>query len=110
MNYDDWLEQPYQEAAERDEAIDAEVERLLEGECNPHDAECFLGAIDDACLYSIPKEKIAEAIAIGVCGFEAIGKIVWQSVCEHLRAQAESIAADRYNKGLTGDDRDYDPD
>ncbi len=104
--YDNWLEAPYQEAAERDEAIDAMAEELMEGECNPHDPDVFLGAIDNACLHAV-KEKIAAAIAVGVSGHEAIGKVVWDAVYHHCLDEANSIAADRYNSGNRAE---YDPD
>jgi len=104
--YDRWLEAPYQEACEREEAIDEMAEQLLEGECNPHDVDVFLDAIDNACLHAA-KEKIAEAIAVGVSGHEAIGKVVWFAVFEHCLNQANSLAADRYNSGIRAE---YEPD
>lgn len=104
--YDRWLEAPYQEACERDEAIDEMVEQLLDGECDPHDVDVFLSAIDNACLYAM-KEQIAEAIAKGHSGHEAIGKAIWSAVYEHCKTEAENIAADRYN---SGNRNDYDPD
>lgn len=105
--YDRWLEAPYQEAAERDDSIDAESERLLEDECNPENIDNFLDAISNECLEPV-KEKLADAIQEGKGDFAEIGKIVWQAVYQYWRDQADSQAADRYNQGLIGDDRDYD--
>ncbi len=104
--YDRWLEAPYQEACERSDAIDEIAEQLMEDECNPHDVDVFLDAIDNACLHAV-KEKLAQAIAVGVSGHEAVGKVVWDAVYQHCADQADSIAADRYNGGNRAD---YDPD
>lgn len=104
--YDRWLEAPYQEACERNEAIDEIAEQLLDGECDPHDVDVFLNAIDNACLHAA-KEQIAKAIAVGVSGHEAIGKVVWDAVYQHCLEEANSIAADRYNSGNRAE---YDPD
>ena len=104
--YDDWLEAPYQEACQRDEAIDGITQELLDGECNPHDVDVFLSAIDNACLYA-SKEQIAKAIALGQSGHEAIGKAIWSAVYEHCKTEAENIAAERYNSGNRSE---YDPD
>jgi len=106
-NYDRWLEQPYQEAAERGEAIDEEAERLLADECNPENIDNFFEAIGEECLEPV-REKLADAIQEGKGDFAEIGKIVWQAVYEYWRNHADNLAADRYNQGLIGDDRDYD--
>ena len=103
--YDRWLEQPYQEAAERGDAIDAEVERLLEGECDPQNIDNFIEALANDCLEPV-KEKLADAIQEGKSDFAEIGKIVWKAVYEYWRDHSDSLAAERYNQGLIGDDRD----
>lgn len=104
--YDRWLEAPYQEQCEREDAIDSLAEELLESECDPKDIDVFLSAIDDCCLYAA-KEQIAEAIAKGYSNTEAIGKAIWNAVYEYCKNEADSIAADRYNSGLRNE---YEPD
>lgn len=105
MNYDDWLEQPYQEQAERDEAIDAEVERLLEDDHNPLDVSNFIDAICDDCLASY-EERLDEALTDPNPHFEALGRVLFDAVYAYWRNKAESLAAERYNSGMIGDDRD----
>ena len=68
-DYDRWLEQPYQEQAERDDAIDAIVEEVLqEPEFDPTNADTFLQAIDDATLYEV-QEELAKALKDPEPGF-----------------------------------------
>lgn len=102
-DYDRWLEAPYQEAAAKQEAIDEVAEQLMEGECNPHDVDVFLDAIDNACLYEF-REKLAEAIKVGVSGHEKIGKVIWSAVYAHCTATADALAAERYNQRGRHDD------
>lgn len=105
--YDRWLEQPYQEAAERDEAIDAEVERLLSEEYDPLNIENFYEAIMFDVLGQY-EEQIAKALVDPTPNFDALGRVVFDAVYAHWRNKAEALAAHRYNSGLGQDD--YDPD
>ena len=103
--YDRWLEAPYQEAAERDEAIDAEAERLLDDEYDIKKFDVFVDALANDCIY-MAKTEIEEALAKG--DKHRLGELIFDSVSEQLNLWAETEAADRYNKRLIGDDRDYD--
>lgn len=104
-DYDRWLEAPYQEEQARLEAIDEVAEQLMETECNPHDVDVFLEAIDNACLHDpIFREKLAEAIKVGVSGHEKIGKVIWSAVYAHCTNEADSLAAERYNQRGRHDD------
>jgi hypothetical protein len=103
-DYDRWLEQPYQEAAERDEAIERLVEEVLEeDEYDPTNADTFLQAIDDAVLYGI-KEELAKALKDPNVGHAALGKVIYDAVYDYCYKQADNEAARRYNEGLGGDD------
>jgi len=103
MNYDDWLEQPYQEAAERDHAIEQEVERLLEDEYDIKKFDVFVDAIANDCMH-MAKTEIEQALATG--DKHRLGELIFEAVAEQLDLWAENEAADRYNNGLIGDDRD----
>ena len=105
-DYDRWLEQPYQEQAERDDAIDAIVEEVLkEDDFDPTNVDTFLQAIDDATLYEV-QEKLAEALKDPEPGFAKLGSVIYNAVYDYCHRQAESEAVKRYNDGLIGDDRD----
>ncbi len=102
-DYDRWLEQPYQEAADRDDAIDAEVERLLSDEYDIKKFDVFLDALANDCIH-MAKTEIEQALATG--DKHRIGELIYDSVAEQLSHWAESDAAERFNQGLIGDDRD----
>jgi hypothetical protein len=103
MNYDTWLERPYQEAAERDHAIEQEVERLLEDEYDIKKFDVFVDAIANDCMH-MAKSEIEQALAVG--DKHLLGELIFDAVAEQLDQWAESEAANRYNNGLIGDDRD----
>ena len=105
-DYDRWLEQPYQEQAARDDAIEHEIERVLqEEEYDPTNADTFLNAVDDAVLYGV-MEKLAAALKDPTPGHAALGKVIYDAVYEYCYTQAESEAVRRYNEGLGGGDQD----
>lgn len=105
-DYDRWLEQPYQEAAERSAAIEALVEEVLdEDEFNPMNVTTFLSAIDDAVLHGV-KEKLQVALADPEVGHAQLGKVIYDAVYDYCYDQADNEAARRYNEGLDGGDRD----
>lgn len=98
MNYDDWLEAPYQDAEARAEAIDSLAEHLLDGDYQPENIDNFLDAIDNGCLSGKDiVSKLEQAIAVGVSGYEAIGKVVWDAVYEYMADRANAEAVRRYN-------------
>lgn len=98
--YDRWLEQPYQEAAERDDAIDEMAEALMKDECNPQDVDVFLEALANECLEKI-QPKLAEALK---SGHEALGRVIADAVYEYCANQADNLAAERYNQHGRHDD------
>lgn len=105
-DYDRWLEQPYQEQAERDDAIEHLTEQVLEEkEFDPTNVDTFLAAIDDAVLYGA-KDKIAQALKDPNPGHAALGNVIYEAVYQYWYSQAEEEAANRYNQGLGGGDED----
>lgn len=105
MNYDDWLEAPFQEAETRADAIDSITETLLSGDYKPEDIDNFNEAIGEGCLDTeIVQAKMAAAIAVGVSGHEAIGKVIWDAVYAYWYDQATKKAIDIYD---SGNDYDY---
>lgn len=103
-DYDRWLEQPYQEQAARDDAIEQLVEQVLqEEEYDPTHADTFLQAIDDAVLYAV-KEKLALALKDPTPGHAALGKVIYDAVYDYCYNQADNEAARRYNEGLGDQD------
>jgi len=107
-DYDRWLEQPYQEQAARDDAIEFLVEQVLqEEEFDPTNPDTFLQAIDDATLYGV-REKLAIALKDPNVGHAALGKVIYDAVYEHCYRKAEDEAANRYNSGLGGGKEEYD--
>lgn len=98
--YDRWLEQPYQEAAERDDAIDEMVESLMQDECDPQNVDVFLDALANECLEKIPL-KLAEALK---AGHEALGRVIADAVRDYCVTQAENLAVERYNQHGRHDD------
>jgi len=105
-DYDRWLEQPYQDKADRDDAIDAIVEDVLkESGFDPTNSETFLQAIDDAVLYSAV-EKIEAALKSPKPHFAELGSAIYDAVYQYCYDMAEKEAVKRYDDGLRGDDRD----
>ena len=100
--YDNWLEKPYQDASEKQDAIDEIAEELLTNECNSQDPSVFMEAINEgACLtnervYNRLKEILAKGHS-----YAEIGELVWDEVnayCEETAIQrAEQIITLRKN-------------
>jgi hypothetical protein len=97
--YDDWLEQPYHEAALRDNAIEAEIESLLALEYDINKMDVFMDAIANNCMYMAEDEM---QIAIKNKDYGRIGELVYQTVEAQVEQWAEDEAARRYNEGLIG--------
>lgn len=97
-DYDRWLEQPYQEAAERDDAIDEMVEALMQDECDPQNVDVFLDALANDCL---AKTSLDEALK---AGHEALGRVIADAVHAYCVTQAENLAVERYNQHGRHDD------
>jgi hypothetical protein len=100
--YDRWLEAPYQEAAERADALDEIAEALMEDECNPRDVDVFMEALANDCLEGV-RAKLELAIADGNKGKEKIGEVIWDAVYAWCADQAENLAVEHYNTGKRHD-------
>ena len=76
--HDDWLEKPYLDQEARDQAIDNEIDRLLETDYNPAKVKVFMDAIDNNCLY-VDQEKLAEILNTNA-PWEELGRYVFKAV------------------------------
>ena len=100
-NYDRWLEQPYQDKYDEEDAIDQEVEALLADEYDIKKFDVFMDAIANDCLHDQKvKQQITEALQTG--DRLALGQAIYDAVSEELESWATDHAVDRYNKGLCG--------
>lgn len=97
--YDDWLEKPYLDASERDEAIDNEIDLLLDTEWRPTDIKVFMHAIDNACLYA-DQSQLLEILNTNA-PWEELGRYVFKAVqtyCVNSAIQqAESTIKHKYH-------------
>ena len=99
--YDRWLEQPYQDKYDEEDAIDQEVEALLADEYDIKKFDVFMDAIANDCLYDDKVQKqITDALQTG--DRLALGQAIFDAVSDQLEKWAENHAVDRYNKGLCG--------
>jgi hypothetical protein len=94
--YDDWLEKPYLDEDERDEAIDNEIDRLLETEYNPAILKVFMNAIDNNCLYA-DQLKLAEILNTNA-PWEELGRYVFKAVQTYCVNSAIQEAQTTINK------------
>lgn len=100
-NYDRWLEQPYQDKCNEEDAIDQEVEALLADEYDIKKFDVFMDAINNDCLYKEPHlNQITEALKTG--DRLALGQAIFDAVSAQCDSWAEDHAVDRYNQGLCG--------
>lgn len=76
--YDDWLEKPYLDEDEKQDAIDDEIDHLLQTEFNPTDVEVFLNAIDNGCL-NADKDQLIQTIKDNA-PWEELGRYVFKAV------------------------------
>jgi uncharacterized protein (DUF1778 family) len=76
--HDDWLEKPYLDQEARDQAIDNEIDRLLETDYNPANVKVFMDAIDNNCLYA-DQEKLAKILNTNA-PWEELGRYVFKAV------------------------------
>lgn len=101
MDYDRWLQQPYDEAAQRTAAIEQMIEDVLkEDEFNPLKAETFCTAISEGVIDDIPKAVLEEALNDPNPGFAKLGRLVYEAVYRWCYASADDEAAHRYNNSL----------
>lgn len=98
-DYDAWLERPYQEAADRDAAIEAMVQQVLtEPDFDPTLASNFLLAVENGALEKV-QDRIAKALQEEVVG-PALGAVVYLAVYDYFYDLADKEAAHRYNSGF----------
>jgi hypothetical protein len=102
-DYDRWLQQPYEDAAERAAAIDSIVEEILdEEEFNPANAETFLEAICEGCLEDFA-DKLQVALDDPKPGHAELGKVIYNAVYDYWQKRAEDEAVRRYDNRDGGD-------
>jgi len=98
-NYDRWLEQPYQDKYDEEDAIDQEVEALLADEYDIKKFDVFMDAIANDALYAEEHQKaITKALQTG--DRLALGQAIFDAVAVMLDSWANDHAVDRYNQGL----------
>jgi hypothetical protein len=99
-SYDDWLEQPFQEAEARLDAIEYRTDELCEvgGDWDAQDPDNFINAIADGCL-DAHKTELADILATGQ-GYTRMGEMLWSAVCEYCREQAEHQATCEIDEGI----------
>lgn len=101
MDYDKWLQQPYDDRAKMSASIEKEIEVVLQEEkYNPLHWETFLTAVDEGALNEIPIQKLITALEDPAVGHSAIGTVVYNAVYDWCYKQAENEAAKRYNDRL----------
>ena len=85
-----------------DLAIERETAVLLNGVFSPGNPENIKEAIyRGECLESAFPLMGAAA---GAKDYDVLGRIVYQAIYKWCQEQADSLAADRYNQGLIGND------
>lgn len=91
--YDRWLEKPYQDACDRQDAIDEIIEELLDDELDWRNPSVFLEAINEgACLDSKDiHTRLKEILAQGH-SYADIGELVYDAVLEYCNTTAEARA------------------
>lgn len=95
MNYDSWLEQPYQDKCNEDDAIDARVEELMDEDYNPNNFDNFIESISEADKTDI--ETIEDYLEKGE--FEKLGRKLWSICYDRMEKQATDHAVENLNSG-----------
>jgi hypothetical protein len=100
MDYDRWLQQPYEDAANRSAAIEEMIEDVLqEDEFNPCNPNTFIDAILEGCLDG-KEDAIKAALDNEEVGHAALGTVMYEAVYQFCYDRAEDEAAKRYNDNL----------
>lgn len=92
--YDRWLEKPFQEACEREEAISDIVEQLMEDELNPRNPNVFMQAIHEGACLDNKTFNAALKDILDAKNYDELGKLVYDFVVDYcqntavLRAEA----------------------
>lgn len=101
MDYDQWLQQPYVDAAARSAEIEAMVEDVLkEDEFNPLNSEVFCLALSEGVIDDIPDTVLTQALNDPEVGHAKLGKLMYEAVYRWCYKCAENEAAMRYNSRL----------
>lgn len=104
MDFDRWLEEPYDRRARESAAIEREIEQILnEPKFNPCNVHTFWEAIDGGVLANVPLKKFQLALESPEVGHAALGTVVFNAVYDWCYQQAENEAAKRYNEGIRHD-------
>lgn len=87
--YDRWLEKPFQEACEREEAFNDIVEQLMDDELDPQNPNVFMQAINEgACLDNKTFNAGLKEI-LQTKNFDELGKLVYDFVVDYCQETAE---------------------
>jgi hypothetical protein len=97
--YDDWLEQPFQEAEARLEAIEQRAEELLEDQWNPKNIDNFIAAAEGGGLDPY-RSDIANAINNKLAGTSLLGELVWHAVYDYCYKEAQEQARSEIDNGV----------
>lgn len=95
MDYDRWLEQPYQDQCDMDNALEEIEQELLEGEYNPNHFDNFVEAIAEASQDNI--ETIDDYMAQRE--FEKLGRALWCISLEYWEKKAKDKSPEVYYNG-----------
>jgi len=95
MNYDSWLEQPYQDQYDEDDKIDSRVEELMEEDYNPNDFNNFVESISEASKDDI--ETIEDYLQRKE--YDKLGLKLWAICYERMEKQATNHAVENLNSG-----------
>jgi hypothetical protein len=97
MTYDDWLEQPFQEAEARLEAIEIRTEELMSDKWDVNNIDVFVAAVECGALDKY-RSEIANAINNKLGTTALLGELVWFAVNDYCREQAETQATNEIDK------------
>ena len=89
--YDRWLDEPYQQLCDDDNAFQHIKQCVLESDWNPHTYDAFTEALFDAD-FGAHREELSKAIAEGVSGYEQIGNVIWKIVYQYCAEKATKQA------------------
>jgi hypothetical protein len=99
MNYDQWLEQPYDERAKASASIEKMIEQVLdEPAFNPCHIQTFMDAVAEGALDD-KRSELQNALLNPEVGHAALGNAVYNAIYDWCYQQAENEAAKRYNEG-----------
>ncbi len=101
MDYDQWLQQPYVDAAARSAEIQKIVEEVLqEDEFNPLKNEVFCMALSEGVIDDVPDNVLTQALNDPEVGHNKLGTLIYEAVYRWCYKCAENEAAQRYNSRL----------